>query len=92
MKKLFIFVLSLSSFNFLQAQYSRDMRKLSYPQLNYLNLGNPGPVGKEIRINNPMVMRIYGLKSLDNNIYFEKTVDEKECLQPVIKNVDFRKE
>ncbi len=34
------------------AQYKIDLSKVSYPQLEYLELGNPGPAGKEIRVNN----------------------------------------
>lgn len=34
------------------AQHEIDLQKASNPPLNYLNLGNAGPVGNEIRVNN----------------------------------------
>ena len=36
----------------LQAQYHIDLSQVNYPKLEYLQLGNPGPAGKEIRVNN----------------------------------------
>lgn len=36
----------------LQAQYHINLSHVEYPHLNYLKMGNPGPSGKEIRVNN----------------------------------------
>lgn len=33
-------------------QYEVNLRKVKYPSIEYLNLGNPGLAGKEIRVNN----------------------------------------
>ncbi|MDL2255099.1 beta-galactosidase [Parabacteroides sp. OttesenSCG-928-K15] len=40
----------------------------------------------------PLTIRIDGLKSLDNNIYFEKNVIEEECLNPEIREVTIKKD
>lgn len=42
---------SLSALS-LSAQYQMDLSTLKPPTLEYLNMGNPGPKGKEIRVNN----------------------------------------
>ena len=34
------------------AQYRMDLQDIKNPQLTYLHMGNPGPAGKEIRVNN----------------------------------------
>ena len=34
------------------AQHKIDLSQVQYPEIEYLNLGNPGPTGKEIRVNN----------------------------------------
>ena len=34
------------------AQYKIDLTQVNQPEIKYLKMGNPGPVGKEIRINN----------------------------------------
>ena len=36
----------------ISAQHTIDLSKVSLPSVKYLTLGNPGPAGKEIRINN----------------------------------------
>lgn len=36
----------------LPAQYNINLSRIEYPHLNYLKMGNPGPSGKEIRVNN----------------------------------------
>lgn len=41
---------------------------------------------------NPLIIRIDGLKSLDNNIYFEKAVNETDYLTPGIKQVIIKKD
>ena len=35
-----------------QAQYKMDLSDVTYPKIEYLKMGNVGPVGQEIRINN----------------------------------------
>ena len=34
------------------AQYQMDLSEMKYPSIEYLNMGNPGPSGKEIKVNN----------------------------------------
>ena len=34
------------------AQYKIDLTQIKQPEIKYLNMGNPGSIGKEIRINN----------------------------------------
>lgn len=36
----------------LSAQYALDLSKVKYPSLEYLEMGNAGPSGKEIKVNN----------------------------------------
>ena len=36
----------------LSAQYRMDLSKVEQPAIEYLHMGNPGPAGKEIRVNN----------------------------------------
>lgn len=52
MKK--IVLLSALFFNAvgLSAQYALDLSKVKYPSLEYLEMGNAGPSGKEIKVNN----------------------------------------
>lgn len=45
------------------ARYSIDLRHVTYPALTYLNLGDPGPAGKEIRVNN-LYMDVGGVPQL----------------------------
>lgn len=51
-KKLLLITAILGIGGNVSAQYQIDLRKVKSPQISYLNMGNPGPVGKEIRINN----------------------------------------
>lgn len=50
-KKVLLPVLMLTSGS-LFAQYTLDLTKVKYPSLEYLKMGNPGPAGKEISVNN----------------------------------------
>lgn len=52
MKKEILLALSLCLAATLSAQYKLDVSRIVPPAINYLNLGNPGPAGKEIRVNN----------------------------------------
>lgn len=45
------------------AQYKIDLNKVMPPSIHYLELGNPGPAGKEIRVNN-LYMDIGGVPQL----------------------------
>lgn len=40
----------------------------------------------------PLIIRINGLKSANNNIYFEKNVSSSECIQPVINDIKINRE
>lgn len=51
MNKFFLFILLLFSLN-ISAQYTLDLSSIKYPSIGYLKMGNPGPQGKEIKINN----------------------------------------
>lgn len=51
MKRICFFMLLFISVQ-LHAQYQIDLRKVKEPSIKYLELGNPGPAGKEIRVNN----------------------------------------
>lgn len=46
----FLLALCLST-GIVSAQYRMDLSKIRSPQVSYLNMGHPGPLGKEIRIN-----------------------------------------
>lgn len=52
MKKEFLFTLFSFILGTASAQYTIDLSKATSPSLHYLSLGNTGPVGKEIRVNN----------------------------------------
>ena len=52
MKKVIIFSALFLNAAALSAQYSIDLSKLTPPSIEYLKMGNAGPEGKEIRINN----------------------------------------
>ena len=41
---------------------------------------------------NPVVIRIDGLKSADEQIYFEKNVDPAECVIPVLSDIRVNQE
>ena len=41
---------------------------------------------------NPLVIRIDGLKSADEQIYFEKNVDPAECVIPVLSDIRVNQE
>ena len=49
-KKLLLITAILGIGGNVSAQYQIDLRKVKSPQISYLNMGNPGPVGKEIRL------------------------------------------
>lgn len=36
----------------LHGQYQIDLKNISYPKVEYLKMGNPGPAGQEIKVNN----------------------------------------
>lgn len=50
-RSLSLFITSLFSVS-LSAQYSIDLSKIQYPSIEYLKMGNPGPAGQEIKVNN----------------------------------------
>ena len=52
MKKEILFVLYSLIIGTASAQYNIDLSKVVSPPINYLQMGNAGPVGKEIRVNN----------------------------------------
>lgn len=52
MKKTSIFSALIFSAATLSAQYNIDLSKLTPPSIEYLKMGNVGPKGKEIRVNN----------------------------------------
>lgn len=52
MKKRILFFFPLLGCMTLSAQYRMDLSKTQLPSLEYLKMGNPGPKGKEIKINN----------------------------------------
>lgn len=52
MKKEILFTLFSLSLGTASAQYNIDLSKVTPPSINYLQLGNAGPAGKEIRVNN----------------------------------------
>ena len=52
MRPLIITCILAASINSIWAQYKIDLNKIEPVSLKYLQLGNPGPAGKEIRINN----------------------------------------
>lgn len=52
MRKYLVCGLLFGSTCFLSAQYKIDLSRVEYPQVEYLDLGNPGPAGQEIRVNN----------------------------------------
>ena len=41
---------------------------------------------------NPLVIRIDGLKSVNEQIYFEKNVDPAECVTPVLSDIQVNQE
>lgn len=41
---------------------------------------------------NPLIIRIDGLKSIDEPIYFEKNVDLKKCVVPSLNNIQVKQE
>ncbi len=47
---------------------------------------------KEAIDTNPMVIRIKGLKSTDEPIYFEKNVDPADCVNPTISGIQVKQE
>ena len=53
MKRLYaLALLGACAIGNISAQYRIDLSKVTYPSIEYLELGNPGPKGKEIRVNN----------------------------------------
>ena len=52
MKKEILLVLYSLIIGTASAQYNIDLSKVVSPPINYLQMGNAGPVGKEIRVNN----------------------------------------
>ena len=52
MKKEILFTLFSLTLGTASAQYNIDLSKVTPPAINYLQLGNTGPAGKEIRVNN----------------------------------------
>ena len=52
MKKLFTLLALLGTTGSLSAQYRLDLRDVSIPEIRYFQMGDPGPAGREIRINN----------------------------------------
>lgn len=51
MKISLLFVLLFTT-SAISAQYKLDLSRITPPSINYLQLGTPGPAGKEIRVNN----------------------------------------
>ena len=41
---------------------------------------------------NPLIIRIDGLKSIDEPIYFEKNVDLKKCVVPSLNSIQVKQE
>lgn len=52
MKHLIIACLSMAALSTAQGQYKIDLSRITPPTIKYLELGHPGLVGKEIRVNN----------------------------------------
>lgn len=52
MKRYFLYTLLLFMTTTLFAQYRINLSRVDYPTLNYLKLGNAGPKGEEIKVNN----------------------------------------
>lgn len=52
MKKQLVLSACLLAAGTLSAQYQIDLKKVSYPKVEYMEMGNPGPAGREIRVNN----------------------------------------
>ena len=52
MKKQIILSACLFAAGTLSAQYQIDLKNISYPKVEYIKMGNPGPSGQEIKVNN----------------------------------------
>lgn len=52
MKKEILLVLYSLIIGTASAQYQIDLSKVTPPSVSFLQLGNAGPAGKEIRVNN----------------------------------------
>lgn len=52
MKKQIILSACLFAAGTLSAQYQIDLKNISYPKVEYIKMGNPGPAGQEIKVNN----------------------------------------
>ena len=52
MKKQLILFTYLLATGALSAQYKIDLKDITYPKVEYLKMGNPGPAGQEIKVNN----------------------------------------
>ena len=52
MKKAIVFTALGFSAATLSAQYNIDLSRVTPPSIEYLKMGNTGPKGKEIRVNN----------------------------------------
>ena len=52
MKKAIVFTALAFSAATLSAQYNIDLSRVTPPSIEYLKMGNTGPKGKEIRVNN----------------------------------------
>lgn len=50
--KIFLLFVLLFTTSAISAQYKLDLSRITPPSINYLQLGTPGPAGKEIRVNN----------------------------------------
>ena len=61
--KVFIFILGFICSLLIHAQNSIDISNIDYPKIRTLSVGNPGPKGKEIFVNN-LYMEISGVPQL----------------------------
>lgn len=63
MKKYIILALAACLSATMWAQHSIDLSQIDAPRIEYLKMGNPGPKGKEIRVNN-LYLEIGGVPQL----------------------------
>ena len=70
MKHLIIACLSMAALSPVYSQYKIDLSHITPTPVKYLELGNPGIAGKEIRVNN-LYMEEGGIPQLPVNLYFQ---------------------